>query len=231
MVPLCEAKTRDVPDVRLAVWLGVQCRLSLRLEILGALITFGAALFAVLGKQNGIDPGEDGHEKAHSCAWMQHFVHTVLESNTGLPVHSAGGPVHHLLVASYGVHELGRAHEHPARGTNELRYERNTALKSLASAVMSLKVVARRFCAWRCLSVERILYYTNVEQEAPWVIEARRPPLLWPKQPTIIMVRSPRAGVANVAGTELIFRCHCAFVSCGRSSTSPCATARDCRRC
>jgi len=70
---------------------------------------------------------------------------------------------------------------------------------------MSLKVVARRFCTWRCLSVERILHYTNVEQEAPWVIEARRPPLLWPKQPTIIMVRSPHAGVANVAGTELIF--------------------------
>ena len=31
-------------------------RLSLRLELLGALITFGAALFAVLGKERGIDP-------------------------------------------------------------------------------------------------------------------------------------------------------------------------------
>lgn len=43
---------------------GVHRRLSLRLEILGALISFGAALFAVLGKHNGIDPGEAGDKNA-----------------------------------------------------------------------------------------------------------------------------------------------------------------------
>ena len=37
--------------------------------------------------------------------------------------------------------------------------------------------------------VERILFYTKVENERPWIIEDRRPPANWPVKPTIVMVR------------------------------------------
>ena len=39
------------------------------------------------------------------------------------------------------------------------------------------------------LAVERILFYTKVENERPWIIEDRRPPANWPVKPTIVMVR------------------------------------------
>ena len=97
-------------------------RLSLRLEILGALITFGSALFAVLGKSSGIDPC--------TCAWTRSSLGVACaltasgtDAPRGIPPScSAGGPVHHVRAPGDRVHELGRAHGHAGGGPNELGY-------------------------------------------------------------------------------------------------------------
>ena len=61
------------------------------------------------------------------------------------------------------------------------------ARRTIVGACADADMLRRSSCG-SVRPVERIVHYSSVENEAPWIIETRRPPHGWPTRAGIVMV-------------------------------------------